>query len=125
MATGTACRCIGGSVARVLITHEMWGMGGKVVVPIVGANNFDVTAVVNKGTAGGANVGRRGCSGGFASCITVHPCLAAEGGRVEGDAVEDVGHGENVGDVPTGEITGERGGIIKHVFQSCHSRHIP
>ena len=98
-------------------------MGGKVVVPIVGANNFDVTAGVKKGTAGGANGGWY--FGGFASCQTFHPSLAAEGGRVEGVAVEDVGHGENVGDVPTGEITGEGGGTSKRGRQTCHSCHIP
>ena len=85
MATGTACRCIGGFVARVLITHEMWGMGSKVVVAVVGANTFDVT--VKKRTAGGANVGWY--FGGFARCRTVHPSSAAEGGRVDGGAVED------------------------------------
>ena len=82
-------------------------MGSKVVVAVVGANNFDVTAV-KKGTAGGADVGSgRGYSGGFARCRTFHPSSAAEGGRVEGGAGEDAAHGGGFGDVPTGEITGE------------------
>ena len=126
MATGTACRSIGGFVARGLITHEMCCIGYEIVVPIVGANNVDVTAVVKKGTAGGANVGSgRGYSGGFACCRTFHPCLAAEGGRVDGGAAEDAAHGGGSGDVPTREITGEGHGILKHGPQSCHSRHIP
>jgi hypothetical protein len=126
MATGTACRSIGGFVARGLMTHEMWGMGSKVVVAVVGANNFDVTAVVKKGTAGGADVGSgRGYSGRFVRCCTFHPGSAAEGGRVEGDAAEDVGHSGGSGDVPTGEITGEGGGTIKRERQRCHSLHIP
>ena len=89
MATGTACRSIGGFVARVLITHEMCCICYEIVVPIVGANNFDVAAIVKKGTAGGANVGRGGYSGGFGCCRTFHPSSAAEGGRVDGGAVED------------------------------------
>ena len=124
MAAGTAFRSIGGFHAWIFVAHEMWGMRDEVVVAVVGAKIINTEG--RNGTAGGANVGSgSGYSGGFACCRTVHPGLAAEGGRVEGDAVEDVGHGENVGDVPTGEITGEGGGIIKHVFQSCHSRHIP
>ena len=108
MATGTACRRIGGFVARGLITHEMCCIGYEVVVPIVGANNVDVTAVVKKRTAGGANVGSgRGYSGGFDCCRTFHPSSAAEGGRVDGGAAEDIGHFGGSGDVPTGEIAGE------------------
>jgi hypothetical protein len=126
MATGTACRSIGGFVARGLITHEMWGMGSKVVVAVVGANNFDVTAVVKKGTAGGADVGSgRGYSGRFVRCCTFHPSPTAEGGRVDGGAGEDVAHGGSFGDVPTGEITGEGGRTTKRGLQSCHSLHIP
>ena len=124
MATSTACRSIGGFVARGLITHETWGMGSKVVVAVVGANIFDVTAV-KKGTAGGANVGRGGYAGGFVCCYTFHPSTAAEGGRVEGDAFEYVRHCKDIGDVPTGEITGEGGGTIKRETQICHSPHIP
>ena len=124
MATCTAGRRIGSFDALIFVAHEMWGMGGKVIVPIFGANNFDVTAVVKKGTAGGANVGWY--FGGFASCRTFYPSSAAEGGRVDGGAeVEHAAHGGGSGNVPTGEITGEGGGIIKHVFQSCRSRHIP
>ena len=79
MATGTACRSIGGFVARFLITHEMCCMDYETVVPIVGANNFDVAAIVKKGTAGGANVGRGGYSVGFGCCRTFHPSSATEG----------------------------------------------
>ena len=122
MATCTAGRRIGSFDALIFVAHEMWGMGGKVIVPIFGANNFDVTAVVKKGTAGGANVGWY--FGGFASCRTFYPSSAAEGGRVEG-AGEDVGHVNNFGDVPTGEITVEGGGTLKRAYQICNSRHIP
>ena len=119
MAAGTAFGGIDCFIAWIFVAHEMWGMGGKVVVAVVGAKIID--AEERNGTAGGANVGRgRGYSGGFASCRTFHPGLAAEGGRVEGDAVENVGHGENFGDIPTDEITGEGGGISKREFQRCN-----
>ena len=106
MAAGTAFRSIGGFDAWIFVAHEMWGMGNEVVVAVVGAKIINTEE--SNGTAGSANVGSgRGYSGGFASCRTVHPGLAAEGGSVEGGAAEDVLHGENFGDVPTGEITGE------------------
>ena len=124
MATCTAFGSISGFHAWIFVAHEMWGMGDEVVVAGVGAKIIDDTEV-SKRTAGGANVGSgRGYSGGFASCQTFHPGLAAEGGRVEG-AGEDVGHGEDFGDVPTGEITGEGGDTIKREFQICNSFHIP
>ena len=58
----------------------MWGMVDEVVVAVVGAKIINTKE--RNGTAGGANVGWY--SGGFASCRTVHPGLAAEGGRVDG-----------------------------------------
>ena len=109
MAAGTAFGSISGFDAWIFVAHEMWGMRDEIVVAVVGAKIID--AEERNGTAGGANVGSgRGYSGVFVVCRTFHPSSAAEGGRVEGGAVEDVLHGENFGDVPTGEITGEGGG---------------
>ena len=121
MAAGTAFGSISGFDAWIFVAHKMWGMRDEVVVAVVGAKIINTEE--RNGIARGANIGRY--SGRFASCRTVHPGLAAEGGRVDGGVVEDGVHVENFGDVPTGEITGEGGGIFKRVFQSCHSRHIP
>ena len=109
MTTSTARRSIGGFDAWIFVAHEMWGMGDEVVVAVAGAKIINTKK--RNGIAGSANVGSgRGNSGGFARQRTFHPSSAAEGGRVEGDAGEDVGHGGGSGDVPTGEITGEGGG---------------
>ena len=125
MAASTTFGCISRVDAWIFVAHEMWGMGDKIVVAVGGAKIIDDTEVSN-GTAGGANVGSgRGYSGGFGSCHTFHPSSAAKGGRVDGGAGEDVAHGGSFGDVPTGEITGEGGGTIKRVQQSCNSLHIP
>ena len=124
MAAGTAFGSIGGFHAWIFVAHEMWGMGDEVVVAVVGAKIIDDTEV-SKGTAGGANVGGSGYSGGFVSCRIFHPCSAAEGGRVDVGAGEDVAHVENFGDVPTGEVTGEGVGTFKRAIESCHSIHIP
>ena len=88
MATGTAFGSIDCFIAWIFVAHEMWGMSDEIVVAVVRAKIIN-TKERNR-TAGGANVGSgRGYSGGFACCRTVHPGLAAEGGRVEG-AVEEV-----------------------------------
>ena len=124
MAAGTAFRSIGGFDAWIFVAHEMWSMGDEVVVAVVGAKIINTKE--RNGTAGSANVGSgSGYSGGFASCRTLHPSLAAEGGRVDGCAGEDASHGENFGDVPTGEVTGEGVGTFKRAIESCHSIHIP
>ena len=123
MATGTAFGSIDSFDAWIFVAHEMWSMGGKVVVAVVGAKIINTEE--SNGTAGSANVGSgRGYFGGFGSCRTFHPSLAAEAGLVEG-AGEDVAHVENFGDVPTGKITGEGGGSKKRVRQRCNSCHIP
>ena len=99
-------------------------MGNEIVVAVVGTKTFD--AKRRNRTAQGTNVGSgRGNSGGFASCRTLHPGSAAEGGRVVGDSVEDVGHIVNVGDVPSGEVAGEGDGVGKRASQICNSPHIP
>ena len=118
MATGTASRSIGGFLAWIFVTHEMCCMGDEIVVAIVGAESIDDTEVSN-GTAGGADVGSgRGNSSGFESCRTFHPSSAAEGGRVEGGAVEGALHIDDFGDVPRDKITGEGRGILKREKQS-------
>ena len=116
MATGTTFGGIDVFYTLVFATHEMWGMGDEVVVAIVGAKVCN--AERGNGAARGANVGRGGDSGGFGCCRTFHPSSAAEGGRVDGGAGEDVAHGGSFGDVPTGEITGEGGGTSKRARQS-------
>ena len=88
MAAGTAFGGIDCFIAWIFVAHEMWGMRDEIVVAVVGAEIINTEE--RNGTAGGANVGSgRGYSGGFVCCRTVHPGLAAEGGRVEG-AGEDV-----------------------------------
>ena len=125
MAASTTFGCISSFDTWIFVAHEMWGMGDKIIVAVGGAKIID-DAEDSNGAAGGADVGSgRGYSGGFKLCRTFHPSSAAEGGRVEGGAGEDVFHSGGSGDVPTGEITGEGGGTIKRVIQSCHSRHIP
>ena len=123
MATGTAFGSIDSFDAWIFVAHEMWRMGDAVVVAVVGAKIINTEE--RNGTAGGANVGGRGNSGGFECCRTFYPGLAAEGGRVVGDSVEDDGHIVNFGDVPSGEVAGEGDGVGKRASQICNSPHIP
>ena len=118
MATSTTFGSIDCFLAWIFVAHEMWGMGDEVVVAVVGAKIIDDTEVSN-GTAGGADVGSgRGYFGGFESCRTFHPSSAAEGGRVEGGAVEGALHIDDFDNIPRGKITGEGRGILKREKQS-------